>query len=96
MATFSSLPNELLVEIWRHVLQPEDIERLAMSSRKIRAALVAHAKYSLNTLILRSRALEKYFIGSFRSFEVLKKLDMDYRFLVDCSRRRTKIRIYLT
>lgn len=30
----------------------------------IRAALVAHAKHSLNTLILRSRALEKYFIGS--------------------------------
>ena len=37
MATISSLPNELLVEIWRHVLQPEDIESFALASKKIHA-----------------------------------------------------------
>ena len=37
MASFPSLPNELLIEIWRHVLHPEDIESFAMTSRSIRA-----------------------------------------------------------
>lgn len=48
MATFSSLPNELVIEIWRHVLQPEDIERFAMASKKIRilssSVLLEHRK----------------------------------------------------
>ena len=35
MATVSGLPNELLVEIWRHILQPEDIESFALASKKI-------------------------------------------------------------
>lgn len=37
MATISGLPNELLVEIWRHILQPEDIESFALASKKIHA-----------------------------------------------------------
>ena len=37
MASFSSLPNELLIEIWRHVLHPEDIESFALTSHGIRA-----------------------------------------------------------
>ena len=37
MATFSHLPNELIVEIWSHVLQPKDIENFALTSKTIRA-----------------------------------------------------------
>lgn len=37
MATISALPNELLIEIWRHVLQPADIESFALASKKIHA-----------------------------------------------------------
>ena len=33
MVSFSSLPNELLIEIWRHVLHPEDIESFALTSK---------------------------------------------------------------
>ena len=54
----------------------------------IRAALAGHAKHSLNTLILRSssRFGERFrgrLIGSFRSFEVLKKLELDHTYLAD-------------
>ena len=37
MATFSHLPNELIVEIWSHVLQPKNIENFALTSKTIRA-----------------------------------------------------------
>lgn len=37
MASFLSLPNELLIEIWRYVLHPEDIESFALTSRGILA-----------------------------------------------------------
>ena len=37
MATFSHLPNELIVEIWSHLLQPKDIENFALTSKTIRA-----------------------------------------------------------
>lgn len=51
MANISSLPNELLVEIWRHVLQPEDIESFALASRKILAVsgpfLLEHRKLKI-------------------------------------------------
>ena len=49
----------------------------------VHAALVAHAKHSLETLILRSRHHCKEPIGSFRSFEVLKKLELDHTYLVE-------------
>lgn len=54
----------------------------------IRAALVAHAKHSLDTLILRPCVGERSrgrLIGSFRSFEVLKKLELDHTYLADHS-----------
>ena len=37
MASFSSLPNELLIEIWRDLIHPDDIESFAMTSKGIRA-----------------------------------------------------------
>ena len=37
MVSFSSLPNELLIEVWRHVLHPEDIESFALTSKEILA-----------------------------------------------------------
>ena len=37
MASFSSLPNEIVIEIWRHVLHPEDIENFALTSKGVRA-----------------------------------------------------------
>lgn len=37
MATFSGLPNEAILEIWRRVLQAEDIKSFASSSKKIYA-----------------------------------------------------------
>ena len=37
MVSFSSLPNELVIEIWRHVLHPEDIESFALTSKEILA-----------------------------------------------------------
>lgn len=49
----------------------------------IYAALFTHGKHSLSTLILKFHGGDKRFIGSFRSFEVLKKLELDYNFLVD-------------
>lgn len=29
MARFSDLPNEMVTEIWKHVLEPEDVESFA-------------------------------------------------------------------
>lgn len=49
----------------------------------VRAALVAHAEHSLETLVLDSGIHGKMPIGSFRSFEVLKKLELDHRYLLD-------------
>ncbi len=67
---------------------------LGLEPSWIRAALVAHAKHSLNTLILRSSVGERIrgrLIGSFRSFEVLKKLELDHTHLADHSGpRRTR------
>ena len=69
----------------------------------IRKALVAHTKHSLKTLILRSddpdhevyfdiRQGRHYFIGSFRSLEVLKKMEIDHAYLADVSGpRRTRL-----
>ena len=37
MAHFSDLPNELVIEIWRHVLDPEAVENFALASKKIYA-----------------------------------------------------------
>ena len=56
MASFSDLPNELIVEIWSHILQPKDIENFAMASKTIRTLagkiLVDHRKLTrdLSTL----------------------------------------------
>ena len=36
-ATFSSLPNEVILQIWSHVLEPEDVESFALVSEKIYA-----------------------------------------------------------
>ena len=48
MAKFSDLPNELVVEIWSHILQPKDIENFALASKTIRTLagkiLVNHQK----------------------------------------------------
>ena len=48
MASFSDLPNELVVEIWSHILQPKDIENFALASKTIRTLagkiLVDHRK----------------------------------------------------
>ena len=48
MASFSDLPNELVVEIWSHILQPKDIENFALASKTIRSLagkiLVDHRK----------------------------------------------------
>ncbi len=35
MAVFSDLPNELIVEIWGHVIEPEAVESFAQVSKKI-------------------------------------------------------------
>ena len=37
MATFSNLPNEILLEIWSHIPQPEDIESFASVSKNVYA-----------------------------------------------------------
>ena len=37
MTSFSSLPNELIVEVWRQVLDPEAVESFALASKKIHA-----------------------------------------------------------
>lgn len=58
----------------------------------IRAALIAHAKHSLNTLILRTRARNTEPIESCRSLEVLKKLALNYSYWVDNrGPRRTRL-----
>ena len=48
MAKFTDLPNELVVEIWSHILQPKDIENFALASKTIRTLagkiLVNHRK----------------------------------------------------
>ena len=48
MAKFSDLPNELIIEIWSHVLQPRDIENFASVSKMIRSlsgkTLLEHRK----------------------------------------------------
>lgn len=36
-AAFSSIPNELILQIWSHVLEPKDVERFALVSKKILA-----------------------------------------------------------
>ena len=50
MASFSNLPNELIVEIWSHILQPKDIENFALTSKTIRTLagkiLVNHRKFT--------------------------------------------------
>lgn len=35
MATFSDLPNELVIEVWGHVIEPEDVESFALVSKRI-------------------------------------------------------------
>ena len=35
MATFSDLPNELVIEVWGYVIEPEDVESLALVSKRI-------------------------------------------------------------
>lgn len=49
----------------------------------VHTALFAHARHSLETLILRSHDPDKKPLGSFRSFEVLKKLEISHTHLVD-------------
>ena len=48
MAKFSDLPNELVLEIWSHIMQPKDIENFALASKTIRTLagkiLVNHQK----------------------------------------------------
>ena len=36
MAKFSDLPNELILEIWSHIVQPKDVENFALTSTRIR------------------------------------------------------------
>ena len=36
-AAFSNLPNELITQIWSHVLEPKDVERFALVSKSILA-----------------------------------------------------------
>ena len=56
MASFSDLPDELVIEIWSHILQPKDIENFALASKAIRTLagkiLVDHQKLTreLSTL----------------------------------------------
>lgn len=37
MASFNDLPNELIVEVWRQVLDPEAVESFALTSKRIYA-----------------------------------------------------------
>lgn len=37
MTTFNDLPNELVVEVWRHVLDPEAVESFALTSKTVYA-----------------------------------------------------------
>ena len=63
MAKFSDLPNELVVEIWSHILQPKDIENFALASKTIRTLagkiLVNHRKLT--------RELSTFDIGGSKS-----------------------------
>ena len=54
----------------------------------IRNALVANARFSLDTLILISRLPTRKSIGSFRGFKALKKLEIDHIHLADFDPRR--------
>lgn len=54
----------------------------------IRNALVANARYSLETLILRPLIPIRKSIGSFRGFKALKKLEIDHMHLADFDPRR--------
>ena len=61
MAKLSDLPNELVDEIWAHVLDPKDIENLALASKRIRAiggrVLLEHRKLTddFSTFVLGDR-----------------------------------------
>lgn len=35
MSTFSKLPNELIIEIWGYVIEPEDVESFALVSKRV-------------------------------------------------------------
>ena len=65
------------------------LERLSYDSDSdhkmfaIRNALVANARFSLGTLILKPRIPTRKSIGSFRGFKALKKLEIDHMHLAD-------------
>ncbi len=58
MATFSALPNEILLEIWSHIPQPEDIESFASVSKNV---------YAISCRILREHRALKHKFSTFNN-----------------------------
>ncbi|CAF9938628.1 hypothetical protein IMSHALPRED_001029 [Imshaugia aleurites] len=79
MATFSDLPNELITDIWVHVIEPEDVESFALVSKNVHALSTRFVKEHCDLKKQYSKISVSRRLGSRGAADLLKEILLNPR-----------------